>query len=284
MDILVLGGTRFFGIHLVRNLLRQGRTVTIATRGNTPDPFGAQVSRIQVDRTDAAAMAAAFQGRTYDVVYDNIAYCSNDVRAALDAISCNRYILTSSVSVYHHWHPDLKEEEWLPSEEGLVWCSRNDCDYDEGKRRAECALLRWKDVSAAAVRFPFVIGSDDYTGRLRFYLEHVRDGLPMNIDNLDAPMGFISSEEAGRFLAFLADSDYQGPINASSRDTVSLRAVLAVAEEKTGRAPLLSPEGDPAPYNGADRYSVNTSRAGHLGFVFSSLHTWLPILLDRELR
>lgn len=281
MDILVLGGTRFFGVHLVWNLLHRGHTVTIATRGSTPDPFGLQVSRIRVDRTDASAMCTAFQGHTYDVVYDNIAYCSNDVRTALNSISCKRYILTSSASVYQ-LHPDTREEDWLPSEEGLVWCSRNDCDYDEGKRQAECALLQWKDVSTAAVRFPFVIGPDDYTGRLRFYLEHVRDGLPMYIDNLDAPMSFINSQEAGRFLAFLAESDYQGPINGCSRDTVSLRAVLAAVQEKTGRAPMLSPEGDAAPYNGAEPYSLNTSRANCLGFVFSSLHTWLPALLDRE--
>lgn len=284
MEILVLGGTRFFGVHLVQSLLHQGHSVTIATRGNAPDPFGAQVSRVQVDRTDAGAMSAAFQSQAYDVVYDNIAYCSNDVRTALDSISCKRYILTSSVSVYPHWHPDLREEDWLPSEDGLIWCNRADCDYDEGKRRAECALLLWKGVSSVAVRFPFVIGPDDYTGRLRFYLEHVRDGLPMYIDNLDAPMSFISSREAGRFLAFLADSNYQGPINGCSRDTVSLRAILNAASEQTGRQPVLSPEGDPAPYNGADPYSVNTSRADDLGFVFSSLHAWLPTLLDRELK
>ncbi|MCI8538536.1 MAG: NAD-dependent epimerase/dehydratase family protein [Oscillospiraceae bacterium] len=283
MNVLVLGGTRFFGVHLVRRLLSQGRTVTIATRGNAPDPFGAQVSRVQVDRTDGAAMAAAFQGRAYDVVYDNIAYCSNDVRAALEAIACKRYILTSSASIYQ-LHPDTREAEWLPSEEGLVWCNWDDCDYDEGKRRAECALLRWKNVSTVAVRFPFVIGPDDYTGRLRFYLEHVRDGLPMYIDNLDAPMSFISSEEAGRFLAFLADSGCQGPINGCSRDTVSMRAILNAASEKTGRTPVLSPEGDPAPYNGAEAYSLNTSRANDLGFVFSSLHAWLPALLDQELK
>ncbi|MGH4123418.1 MAG: NAD-dependent epimerase/dehydratase family protein [Clostridium sp.] len=34
MNILVLGGTRFFGVHLVDNLLKNGHQVTIANRGN----------------------------------------------------------------------------------------------------------------------------------------------------------------------------------------------------------------------------------------------------------
>jgi len=40
MKILVLGGTRFFGIHMVNDLIEKGHEVTIATRGITPDYFG----------------------------------------------------------------------------------------------------------------------------------------------------------------------------------------------------------------------------------------------------
>lgn len=32
MNILVIGGTRFFGIHTVKRLLESGHTVTAATR------------------------------------------------------------------------------------------------------------------------------------------------------------------------------------------------------------------------------------------------------------
>ena len=283
MNILVLGGTRFFGLHLVRTLLDAGHQVTIATRGTVADPFQTQVTRIRVDRTDAAAMNQAFQHRFYDVVCDNIAYCSNDVRAALNAISCDRYILTSSVSVCD-LHPDIREEAWLASDAGLVWCERSDCNYDEGKRQAECALFHhFSGIPGTAVRFPFVIGPHDYTGRLRFYVEHVRNETPMYIDNLDAPMSFISEADAGRFLAFLASSPYTGPINGSSRGTVTPREILNYTARKTGKLPLLSPSGTPAPYNGAEPYSININRAEALGFSFSDLHDWLPSLLDHEL-
>ena len=37
MDILILGGTRYFGIHMVNELINQGHNITIATRGRTSD-------------------------------------------------------------------------------------------------------------------------------------------------------------------------------------------------------------------------------------------------------
>lgn len=40
MNILVIGGTRFFGIHMVNELLTAGYDVTIATRGKASDSFG----------------------------------------------------------------------------------------------------------------------------------------------------------------------------------------------------------------------------------------------------
>lgn len=43
MNILVIGGTRFFGIHMVNELLTAGYDVTIATRGKASDSFGDQL-------------------------------------------------------------------------------------------------------------------------------------------------------------------------------------------------------------------------------------------------
>ena len=43
MNILVIGGTRFFSIHMVNELLTAGHDVTIATRGKASDSFGDKV-------------------------------------------------------------------------------------------------------------------------------------------------------------------------------------------------------------------------------------------------
>ena len=71
-----------------------------------------------------------------------------------------------------------------------------------------------------------MIGKDDYTKRLQFYVEHTMKSIPMNIDDLDYQMGYIRSDEAGKFIAFLADKDLMGAINGCSEGTISLREMI----------------------------------------------------------
>lgn len=140
MKILVLGGTRFFGIPMVEELIRQGHDVTIATRQMTKDHFGDAVSRIQVERMDPVQMEKALKGKHFDVVYDKIAYCSNDIKYAMDAIDCDKYIYMSSTSVYDPKKLNTKEEDFDALGKEFVWCNRFDFPYEEIKRQAECAL------------------------------------------------------------------------------------------------------------------------------------------------
>lgn len=281
MNILVLGGTRFFGIPMVEQLLADGHEVTIGTRGRAADSFGDRVKRVVFERTDSESIRSVFAGKHYDVVIDKIAYCSNDIKKLLDIIDCDRYIYMSSTAVYEPKHINTVEEDFDGTKKELIWCDRPDFPYDEIKRYAECALSQvYPDRNWIAVRYPFVIGRTDYTERLRFYVEHVMKGMPMYIDNIDSQMGFIGAEEAGRFIAYLVDKDFCGPINGCSAGTISLREVIDYVEKKTGCKAVLSEDGDKAPYNEEVEYSINTKKAAGLGFEFSVLKDWIYDLID----
>lgn len=281
MRILVLGGTRFFGIHTVEELIRQGHDVTIATRQTKQDKFGDAVKRIQVERTDPASMKETFKGKKFDVVYDKIAYCSNDIKYAMEAIDCDKYIYMSSTSVYEPKKLNTKEEDFDGVNRNFVWCGRFDFPYEEIKRQAECALWQeYSDKNWIAVRYPFAIGQDDYTERLMFYVRNTMQSVPMKIDNIDCQMSYIRSDEAGKFMAFLADKDIKGAINGSAHGTISLREIISYVEEKTGTKAILSDEGEEAPYNGEPDYSINTDKAEASGFQFSNLKDWIYDLLD----
>ena len=285
MNILVIGGTRFFGIHMVNALLSAGHDVTIATRGRAFDLFGDKVKRIVLDHSNPESIRQALSGLYFDVVIDKISYCSNDIRYIMDVVDCDKFIHMSSTAVYQPLHMDTKEEEFSGKEKELIWCDRTDASYDEVKRQAECALCqKYPDRKWIAVRYPYVIGRDDYTNRLRFYVEHVIKGIPMYIDNIECQMGFIQSDEAGKFLAFLADKEYEGAINGCSYGTVSLHEIIEYVEKKTDYKAIFSSEGEPAPYNGQTEYSVNTERAKRLGFTFSNLQDWIYELLDSYIK
>ena len=130
------------------------------------------------------------------------------------------------------------------------------------------------------MRYPFVIGKDDYTKRLYFYVEHVLKQQPMKIDDLENKMAFIRSDEAGKFMSFLVDKDFTGAVNGSSGGAVSLKEILDYLKQETGMSAVLSDDGDPAPYNGMPEYSINTSKAESLGFKFTDVNDWIYGLLD----
>ncbi len=281
MKILVIGGTRYFGIHMVNKLLEQGYDVTIATRGKTQDSYGNKVERIILQRTNPESMKEALSGTHFDVVIDKIAYCSNDMKYVMDVVDCDKYIYMSSTSVYDPKTIDTKENDFDAMAKKLIWCDRKAFPYEEVKRQAECALWQaYPDKNWIAVRYPFVIGKDDYTNRLRFYVEHIMNGQPMFVDNMDCQMGFIRSDEAGDFIAYLVDKDVKGAINGSAKGTISLREMINYIEAKTGKKAILSEEGEPAPYNGEPEYSINTAKAETLGYRFSVLEDWIYQLLD----
>ena len=104
--------------------------------------------------------------------------------------------------------------------------------------------------------------------------------IPMFIDNIDCQMGFIRSDEAGKFMAFLAGKTFRGAVNGCSEGTISIREILDYVEQKTGKKVVLSTGGDAAPYNGEPEYSINTDLAVSLGFRFSRLRDWIFDLLD----
>jgi len=285
MNVLVFGGTRFFGVHLVNALLSKGHSVTIATRGKANDNFGQKVKRIIIERTNADSLAKALHNQNFDVVCDNLSYCSNDVKVLLDCLKCERYVMTSSASVYINQHVQTEENEFNPVSYPLKWCSRHECAYDEAKRQAERALFQtYSDFSAVVVRYPYIIGEDDYTQRLFFYVEQTIKGNPMNIDNLNEQLSFISSTEAGAFLSWIVEQRFTGPINGNCIGTISLQEILLYVEQKTGKKAKFSTEGINGPFNGQKSLCLDLKLANSLGYNFTELNSWIYGLLDSYIK
>jgi len=282
MKILVVGGTRFAGVHMVRQLLADGHAVTIATRGKTADGFGDAVKRVVIERTDAESINQALGGKRFDVVCDTQAFSSNEVKYLLDAVDCGRYIEVSTLSVYS---PDIRpaqpESDFDPTTYPLKWIGRNDFEYDEIKRQAECAMFQtYAHIPSVAVRFPLIIGTDDYTKRLYFYVEHIVKSIPMHVDNSDSKLEFIMSDEAGKFLAWLATSDFCGPINAANVGSASLGEIIEYVERKSGVKAILAQDGDAAALNGFPDYGLDLNLAKQIGYTFADVKEPLYGLLD----
>ena len=282
MNILVIGGTGFFGIPMIEKLVADGHDVTIATRGKSKNLFKDSTKQIILDRTDFNSVKSALFGREYDVIIDKIAFCSNDVKNLLENVRCKKYIQMSSGSVYSETQGIIKEESFNPCEHKLVWMNFSINDYDECKRQAERAALEYLDISQCIfVRYPVVMGPHDYTGRLKFYIDHILEEKPMYVDDLDCPIAFIHEKEAGYFIAHLVNQKVNGGINGSSKGMIPTRDIIKYIEEQTGKKALLDNKSDFAPYNGySEKVSYDTTKAESTGFKFSNINDWICDLID----
>ncbi len=285
MKILVVGGTRFFGIPMVNTLLQNGHEVTIATRGNSKPGFEGSVDYVAMDRMNSESVKQALEGRHFDLIIDKIAYSSNDVKVLLENVSCDKYIQMSTCSVYQNEHAGITEDEFKSEEYELHWTDRIQ-DYQETKRQAERAVFEFMaPANISFVRYPIVMGENDYTGRLDFYIEHIRDRKPMNIDDPDSKMAFIYEKDAGDFIAYLADHFVPGPINGCSQEAVKISEIVEYIEKGLGKRAVVSPQGDEAPYNGVeDILSFNTKKAQSIGYRFQELKDWLYPLIDNRIK
>lgn len=100
MNLLIIGGTRFLGRHLVDAALARGDRLTLFNRGQSPAAVPDGVAVLQGDRqADLSALAASARG-PWDAVIDTCGYLPGDVVRMAEVLDARvgRYVFISSVS------------------------------------------------------------------------------------------------------------------------------------------------------------------------------------------
>jgi nucleoside-diphosphate-sugar epimerase len=102
MRVLVMGGTRFNGLALVRELAKHGHDVTVLNRGVTEVALPRGVRRLTADRTDHARLREVLEGEQFDVVQDINGYTVDDIKPMIEIFRGRvaHYIFASSTVIY----------------------------------------------------------------------------------------------------------------------------------------------------------------------------------------
>mgnify|MGYP001371949804 FL=1 len=100
MKILIIGGTRFVGRHLVEELISRGHDLTMLNRGN--NNIFPQLQTITGDRNEQSRIDLA-AGQQWDAVIDTCAYFPRQVRMLAGVLrSAAHYVMISSISAYQN--------------------------------------------------------------------------------------------------------------------------------------------------------------------------------------
>jgi 2'-hydroxyisoflavone reductase len=288
MRLLVLGGTRFIGRHLVEAAQAAGHRVDVFSRGRTPAPAGAR--QLIGDRDGDLA---ALDGDRWDVVVDVSGYLPRQVRdsAARLAGRAGRYLFISSCAVYDgNGAAELAEDAPLrelpdPTVEEITGAT-----YGGLKVLCERAAEATFDGAVLSVRPTFVAGPYDTTDRFTSWLRRVRRGGRVAAPyDPTLPLAFADVRDLARFLVRMCEGDDTGAVNVSgpARPTTWGEA-LDIAREVTGSDATFTwlpaeflrsrgadrdalPMAVPYPFRGAAPYA--TTRARELGLTHTDVAT-----------
>jgi nucleoside-diphosphate-sugar epimerase len=175
--VLVVGGTEFISLHLVRALQRDGHHVAVLNRGRQPERLPAGVERFTADRKDAAALRAALGGQRFDGVVD-VAYApttGEDVEALLAAPAATGHVIfVSTCRVYDHTRPIPYDED---TPRNLYWG-----EYAKNKIAGEDVLLarhRAQGLPVTLVRPTHVYGPLNTRNNETFFFDRLSRDRPV---------------------------------------------------------------------------------------------------------
>jgi 2'-hydroxyisoflavone reductase len=285
MNLLVLGGTRFVGRHIVERALGRGHSVTLFNRGRSgPDLFPA-AETIVGDRT---ADLTPLRGRRWDAVIDVNGYVPRHVRNAAELLAdaVDRYLFISTISVYAILDvPNQNEDAPLGTLADPHTEEITDETYGPLKVSCEQAVEATLPGRTTIIRPGYVVGPHDPTDRFTSWVRRISQGGEMLAPGEpDAPTQFIDGRDLADFTLRLTEAGQTGIYNATGPAIpLTWGETFATARQAIGAATTFTwvseeflatqtigdnelPMWAPAAYQGLMAMNIDRGRAAGLTF------------------
>jgi nucleoside-diphosphate-sugar epimerase len=184
MRILILGGTKFVGPHVVRELAARGHEITIFHRGVTETELPESVRHIHGDFASFATHLDELKRLRPEVVLDMVPFREEDAdRVKAFAGVARRVVVISSQDVYRAFGRIWRTEPGPPDPVPLMEDSPlreklSGAGLDYNKTAIERAVMNDSNLPATIVRLPATHGPGDDKHRLFPYIKRMDDGHP----------------------------------------------------------------------------------------------------------
>ncbi|HAE05908.1 NAD-dependent epimerase/dehydratase family protein [Richelia intracellularis] len=230
MQILIMGGNRFIGVHLTQMLLEKGHNVVLFNRGNRSAPLK-HVKTIIGDRTNIAQLREKLSTENFDVIFDNSGRKLTDTKP-LTMIFKNRlrqFIYMSSAGVY------LNSDQ-MPYMEGDAIDPKS---RHFGKYETEIYLMD-KKFPYTSIRPTYIYGPGNYNDLEAWFFDRIIRDRPILIpgDGLQFTQLVHVKDLAGAMCQVLDNPQAVGQIyNVSGDRFITFDGLARSCAVAAGKSP-----------------------------------------------
>jgi 2'-hydroxyisoflavone reductase len=250
LRILMLGGTRFIGIHMTRLALERGHEVTHFTRGRSGLGLFPSVRQLNGDRNGQIDALASGE---WDAVIDNSGYVPRHVRLSAELLAprARQYVFVSSISVYPDFSVPRGEDSAVGKLDDETVEKVDGATYGPLKALCEQAAERAFPGRSTILRPGLIVGPEDNTDRFTYWPARAARG-----GEFIAPVGpreavqVIDARDLAAFALRCIEERTMGVFNlvsAPGQFTLgelvgeSVRAATRLAKPKTPPQPVWLP-------------------------------------------
>lgn len=226
--LLVLGGTRFIGPHIVEAALARGHRVTLFNRGKTRPELFPECEKLRGDRNGDLE---ALRGRDWDVVIDTWTDLPRHVRATAELLGehVGQYLFVSSLNAVADLSVGGLNEGAAPTPLAPEHADSESPEHFGGRKaRCEETLEQLLPGRATVVRPGLIIGPLDGSDRFTYWpVRLARGGEVLCPGNGDDPTQFVDARDLGDFAVALCEQRLFGIYHVvGPRERLTMRSMI----------------------------------------------------------
>ena len=231
MKILIIGGTKFLGRHLINAARKNNHEVTLFNRGKFSQEDFADVEQIHGDRNSDLEKLS---GGSWETVIDTCGYLPQTVKASAEFLSdkVNQYVFISSGSVYEDTRQPNYDENTTTaklSAEQQTIVNKIDLkgelnglilgeNYGALKKLCEESAEKAMPNRVLNVRAGMIVGAFDWTDRFAYWVMRVAKGgkilAPGTPENF---VQLIDARDLSEWIIEMIEENVNGIFNATSK-------------------------------------------------------------------
>lgn len=228
MKILIIGGSRFVGPHLIALLLEHKHELTVFNRGTIDYKYPKGVRFVKGEREKGFGLKEKF-----NAVIDTCAYIGSQTSGAIKELKFDYFLNFGTVASY------AKTEIFPLTEESPIGDWPSFGEYNKGKVECE-QVLEESRIKHCTFRPVYILGPKNYCDRENFIYSRIKQGKPLTLPGNGLGIAqFVFVDEVAEAITMLVEKKPLGAFNVAGDQMISIVGLVEEMGKIVGKKPII---------------------------------------------